>query len=88
MLAGNIGAEITLPDNIDTHAWCFGENQSSYIIATSKADEFTKNAAQASIPYLRIGRSISQQELKISNGDIISLKELKQCYDTGLSNRL
>ena len=88
MLAGNIGAEITLPDNIDTHAWCFGENQSSYIIATSKADEFTKNAAQANIPYLRIGRSISQQELKISNGDIISLKELKQCYDTGLSNRL
>ena len=88
MLAGNIGAEITLPDNIDTHAWCFGENQSSYIIATSKADEFTKNAAQANIPYLRIGRSISQQELKISNGDIISLKELKHCYDTGLSNRL
>ncbi len=88
MLAGNHGADITLPNTLDPHSWCFAENQSSYIIATKNPVELRCNAEQAQIPFIHFGKSISTQELKISNGDIISLDEIRDSYETGLSNRL
>ena len=88
MLAGNQGASITLPDTLDPHSWCFAENQSSYIIATNNPDQLIRNAQHAQIPLIHLGKSISNQELKISNGDLISLKELRNSYETGLRNRL
>lgn len=88
MLAGNQGASITLPDTLDPHSWCFAENQSSYIIATNNPDQLIRNAEHAQIPLIHLGKSISNQELKISNGDIISLEELRNSYETGLRNRL
>ena len=88
MLAGNQGASIMLPDKLDPHSWCFAENQSSYIIATNNPDQLIRNAEHAQIPLIHLGKSISNQELKISNGDIISLEELRNSYETGLRNRL
>ena len=88
MLAGNQGASITLPDTLDPHSWCFAENQSSYIIATNNPDQLIRNAEHAQIPLLRLGKSISNQELKISNGDLISLEEIRNSYETGLRSRL
>ena len=88
MLAGNRGAHITLPDTLDPHSWCFAENQSSYIIATNNPDKLMHHAEQAQIPFFHLGKSISSQELKISNGDIISLEKIKNLHETGLDNRL
>ena len=88
MLTGNNGAYITLPDMLEPHSWCFAENQSSYIIATNHPDELMRKAKQAQVPFIHIGKSISDQELKISNGDIISLDEIRDSYETGLCNRL
>ena len=88
MLAGNQGASITLPDTLDPHSWCFAENQSSYIIATNNPDQLIRNAEHAHIPLLHLGKSISNQELKISNGDLISLEEIRNSYETGLRSRL
>jgi phosphoribosylformylglycinamidine synthase len=88
MLAGNQGASITLPDTLDTHSWCFAENQSSYIIATNNPDQLIRNAEHAHIPLLHLGKSNSNQELKISNGDLISLEEIRNSYETGLRSRL
>ena len=88
MLAGNNGAEIIHPKEADPHCWFFGENQSSYIIATTKLKEIIKRSENANIPLSYLGRSSSVQELKISNGDIISLKELQYIYETGLTKQL
>ena len=88
MLAGNNGAEIIHPKEADPHCWFFGENQSSYIIATTKLKEIIKRSENANIPFSYLGRSSSAQELKISNGDIISLKELQNIYETGLPRQL
>ena len=88
MLAGNQGASITLPNTLDPHSWCFAENQSSYIIATNNPDQLIRNAEHAHIPLLHLGKSISNQELKISNGDLISLEEIRNSYETGLRSRL
>ena len=88
MLAGNNGAEIIHPKEADPHCWFFGENQSSYIIATTKLKEIIKRSENANIPFSYLGRSSSTQELKISNGDIISLKELQNIYETGLTKQL
>ena len=88
MLTGNHGAHITLPDTIDPHSWCFAENQSSYIIATNDPDELVRNAEQTQIPFFHLGKSILNQELKISNGDIISLDEIRNSFESGLSKHL
>ena len=88
MLAGNNGAEIIHPKEADPHCWFFGENQSSYIIATTKLKEVIKRSENADIPFSYLGRSSSTQELKKSNGDIISLKVLQNIYETGLTKQL
>ena len=88
MLTGNHGAHITLPDTINPHSWCFAENQSSYIIATNDPDELVRNAEQTQIPFFHFGKSILNQELKISNGDIISIDEIRNSFETGLSKQL
>ena len=88
MLAGGNGAHIILPNKLNAHSWCFGENQSSYIIATFEPDGLSSDAELAQIPYIHFGKSNSTQELKISNGDIISLIELRECYENSLRNRL
>ena len=72
----------------DPHCWFFGENQSSYIIATTKLKEVMKRSENANIPFSYLGRSSSAQELKISNGDIISLRELQNIYETELTKQL
>ena len=85
MIAGKSGAEIKLPTDINPHGWCFGENQGSYVIATNEFDEIARRATTLNIPHMYLGKAISEQELKISNGDIISMKILKEKYETGLT---
>ena len=88
MLAGNNGAEIQLPTDVNSHGWCFGENQSRYIIATKEFNEVVRRSTISSIPFMYLGKVIEAQELKISNGDIISLDELRELYESGLSKHL
>ncbi len=88
MIAGKNGAEIKLPININSHSWCFGENQSSYIVATNEFNEIARRSKNSQIPYIYLGRAIAAQELKISNGDIISLNELEEIYNSGLTKYL
>ena len=80
-LASGGGAEITLPDGGHTHGWCFGEDQGRYLIATTDAGAFARAAASADIPVHAIGTSLAAPQLKLSNGDIISLAAIKNAHE-------
>ena len=80
-LASGGGAEITLPDGGNTHGWCFGEDQGRYVIATADRDAFARAAASAGVPVHAIGRSLAASQLKLSNGDIISLEAIKNAHE-------
>ena len=80
-LASGGGAEITLPDGGNIHGWCFGEDQGRYVIATANGDAFTRAAASAGVPVHAIGASLAASQLKLSNGDIISLAAIKNAHE-------
>ena len=80
-LASGGGAEITLPDGGNTHGWCFGEDQGRYVIAAADGDAFAGAAASAGVPVHAIGRSLAASQLKLSNGDIISLEAIKNAHE-------
>ena len=80
-LASGGGAEINLPDGGNTHGWCFGEDQGRYVIATADGDAFARAAASAGVPVHAIGASLAASQLKLSNGDIISLAAIKNAHE-------
>ena len=80
-LAGGNGVELTLPEGGNIHGWCFGEDQGRYVIATADADAFMAAAEAASVPVQAIGNSIDLPQLKLSDGDIISIEGIRNAYE-------
>ena len=59
-ISGNIGAKIKIPkNNIETHEYLFGEDQSRYLIEVNEKnkDEVSKILSKNSIYYEIIGRT-------------------------------
>ncbi len=56
-LAGRLGATITVPDGMASHAWLFGEDQARYLVVVdeAEADTLQRGADVASIACLRLG---------------------------------
>jgi phosphoribosylformylglycinamidine synthase len=54
-----IGATITFPENVNAHAFAFGEDQSRYLIATPQehTKDILKEAASHNIPALLLGKT-------------------------------
>ena len=80
LLAGSVGAEIDAPTK-NTHGWAFGEGQARYIIATADSDAFISEAQQTGITVTKIGCTTAATELKINDGDTISVEELRTAYE-------
>lgn len=81
LIAGSVGAELSLPAADDTHGWAFGEEQARYVIATTQSDEFEAAASAAGIAHQALGRTISAPQLTLRNGDTISVETLRAAYE-------
>lgn len=68
-----VGAQLALPDGVETHAFLFGEDQARYVIAVpaSEAEAVLSEAASAGVPAQRLGVS-GGSALKI--GAIVSVE--------------
>jgi len=82
-LAGDMGAEIDLPDTAPPHAIAFGEDQGRYIVTTADADTLRRRAAEAKIPLLELG--LTGGDAIIINGeDGIDLEDLMIVHESWL----
>ncbi len=82
-LAGDMGAEIDLPDTAPPHAIAFGEDQGRYIVTTKDADTIRRRAAEAKIPVLDLG--VTGGDAIIVNGeDGIDLEDLMIVHESWL----
>ena len=79
-LAGDIGAELTLPAGIDTTAFLFGEDQARYVLATAAPDAVIAAAEKAGVAAMALGRT-GGAALTVSGADTISLAELRDVHE-------
>ena len=76
-IAGNIGADITPPDNApNLTGWLFGEDQGRYILTTDAADDVIEQATRAGVIAQKIGETGGQQ-LTVAGAGAISIAELR-----------
>lgn len=79
-MAGNIGADVSLPEQGSEAAWLFGEDQGRYVIATSDPDKVLNAAASANVAAVIVGQiggdAISiEGDAKVSVSDLRDLNE-------------
>ena len=81
-LAGDIGAELTLPAGIDTTAFLFGEDQARYVIAApaAEAEAVMNEAKAAGIPAINIGET-GGDALTLAGCAPISLAALRDAHE-------
>jgi len=84
-LAGNIGADLTLPKQIPAHAILFGEDQGRYVVTVTagKADAICAEAADFNLD-IRVAGHTGGHELTLNGQDPISLEVLKSAHDDWL----
>ena len=76
-MGGGIGAEIDVDNgDIPAHAWLFGEDQGRYIISTNDPEAVVSKAMAAGVHASKIGH-VGGKDLKLSNGEVISVGKLK-----------
>ena len=86
LLAGNMGAQMTLPAHRLTHDWAFGEDQARYVVAVADASAFEAMLTDADVPFQKIAMSVAAKELKLGAGDAIALTELRRGHEDWLPN--
>ena len=79
-LAGDIGATISVPDELPAHAWLFGEDQARYILTTNNAQDLLESAHQARVPAIAIGRT-GGTSLTVADAVLISLSDLHAAHE-------
>lgn len=84
-LAGNMGAEIALPEGVSPTGWLFGEDQGRYVVTTSDAPTLCAAANALGIPALPIGET-GGQAVSILNGDEVSLDALRKAHEDFFPN--
>jgi phosphoribosylformylglycinamidine synthase subunit PurL len=82
-MAGDIGAEITLPPGLSPHAAAFGEDQGRYILETADGAGIVARANAAGIPALLMGR-VGGDALTVARVGAISTQELKRIHEAWL----
>ncbi|MBX2829702.1 MAG: phosphoribosylformylglycinamidine synthase subunit PurL [Rhodospirillales bacterium] len=76
-LAGNIGAELYLPDAGSEIAWLFGEDQGRYVIATRDPDKVLNAASSSNVAAVIVGQA-GGDAISIDGGAKVSLSELRE----------
>lgn len=75
-MAGNIGADVSLPEQGSEAAWLFGEDQGRYVIATSDPDKVLNAAASANVAAVIVGQ-IGGDAISIEGDAKVSLSDLR-----------
>ena len=83
IVAGRVGATISMPEGAN-HGWAFGEDQGRYIVATNNLPALMAAAEDSGIEVQHLGTTNSSEELKLSSGDIISVKEINDAFENWL----
>ncbi|MFP3944571.1 MAG: phosphoribosylformylglycinamidine synthase subunit PurL, partial [Alphaproteobacteria bacterium] len=85
-LAGNLGAEIALPEGAPVHAFLFGEDQARYLVTVSEtdADGIAALAKEQSVPVTILGRVLSEPVLKPGAGAPVALETLRAAHENWL----
>lgn len=86
-LAGKLGADLDLPNDIPLHAYCFAEDQARYIVtATSEnVEKLVQTAESLNVP-LQIVGTTSHNELKIGDILSISVEDVRNVHSNWLPN--
>jgi phosphoribosylformylglycinamidine synthase subunit PurL len=85
-LAGNIGCEISLPDEIDAQtAWLFGEDQGRYLLTTSDPDAVLSQASGGNISAMVLGTT-GGTSLTVGGHPPISLEAMRDAHEDWLPN--
>ena len=80
-LAGNMGAEITIPGDVpNPRHWLFGEDQARYLVETEAPDTVLQHAEKAGVPAALLGKT-SGIALTVSGEPPISLNELRDAHE-------
>ena len=81
-VSSNVGADVTLPDNIAAHAALFGEDQSRYIIAlpANLVQQALKAAGKAGVTARHLGTAGGTQ-LTAQGCDPISVETLREAHE-------
>ena len=80
-LAGDVGAEIALPDGgLVALDWLFGEDQGRYIIQTADEDAVLKAALCANVPAIAVGRT-GGTSLTVGGHHSISVSTLREAHE-------
>jgi phosphoribosylformylglycinamidine synthase len=79
-LAGDIGADVTVPEPVEPLAWLFGEDQARYLVTTADAPALLARAAKAGVPASAVGRT-GGRSLTVNGRTPISLDELRGVHE-------
>ncbi|WOK35684.1 phosphoribosylformylglycinamidine synthase subunit PurL [Sphingomonas sp. C3-2] len=79
-LAGNIGAEIGLPEGVSPTAWLFGEDQGRYLVTARDPAALATAAAAAGVPALPIGET-GGDSVRILNGADVAIETLRTAHE-------
>ncbi|HAD87538.1 MAG TPA: phosphoribosylformylglycinamidine synthase subunit PurL [Rhodospirillaceae bacterium] len=80
-LAGNMGAEITLPEGIDLIPFLFGEDQARYIVTTEHMTSLTTAARDLGVPATMLG-ICNGDKLDLVNQASLDLGELREIHES------
>ncbi len=84
-LAGRgVGVRLAQPKGALAHAWCFGEDQGRYVVATGDPDGVTAAAASAGVPASVVGTVTGDGDLTVAAGDLISIETLRRRHEAWL----
>ena len=92
LFKNNLGLNLNLPKSllkIDSkdptlHSWCFGEDQGRIIVATDKIDKVKFYLKDSNLDYFVLGKTNASNNLNLMNINTISIKCLKNLYETTL----
>ncbi|MEA2778771.1 MAG: phosphoribosylformylglycinamidine synthase subunit PurL [Rhodospirillaceae bacterium] len=84
-MAGGLGAEIELPEDVPAHGFCFGEDQARYVatLPAAAAERLLNEAQAAGVPAAVIGRT-GGNALTVAGHGTISLGKLVAAHEAFL----
>jgi phosphoribosylformylglycinamidine synthase subunit PurL len=85
-MAGNVGADIHLDDELAPVASLFGETQSRIVVtvADADADTLVESLIAAGVPYSVIG-TVGGEALDIEDGLSLTLDDIREAYEPTLA---
>src|SRR3546814_9771283 len=77
LAARGLGARIDIPTAALAHAWCFGEDQGRYVVATADPGRVLAAAAAAGVAACTVGAVTADANLTLAADDLVSVEALR-----------